>query len=141
MKVPVYFTDPYSSWQKGAVENANKLIRQYIPKGATFKDYSDEKVKEIQHKLNRRPREKLDFSNPKIEFYKIITKLHLLVDSRTLLFRLMYIQSKQFMILAPTIREVSTNKAVNAGDKYPHQMYFPALLLIFFQSWDIFVQK
>jgi len=70
LKVPVYFTDPYSSWQKGAVENANKLIRQYIPKGATFKDYSDEKVKEIQHKLNRRPREKLDFSNPKIEFYK-----------------------------------------------------------------------
>lgn len=70
LKVQVYFTDPYSSWQKGAVENANKLIRQYIPKGATFKDYSDEKVKEIQHKLNRRPREKLDFSNPKIEFYK-----------------------------------------------------------------------
>ena len=59
--------------------------------------------------------------------------MHLLVDSRTLLFRLMYIQSKQFMILAPTIREVSTNKAVNAGDKYPHQMYFPALLLIFFK--------
>lgn len=37
--VPVYFTDPYSSWQKGAIENANKLIRQYIPKGASFKDY------------------------------------------------------------------------------------------------------
>ena len=30
--VPVYFTDSYSSWQKGAVENTNKLIRQYIPK-------------------------------------------------------------------------------------------------------------
>lgn len=27
----VYFTDPYSSWQKGAIENANGLIRQYIP--------------------------------------------------------------------------------------------------------------
>ena len=28
----VYFADPYASWQKGAVENTDKLIRQYIPK-------------------------------------------------------------------------------------------------------------
>ena len=28
--VPVYFADSYCSWQKGAVENTNKLIRQYI---------------------------------------------------------------------------------------------------------------
>lgn len=27
--VDVFFTDPYSSWQKGAIENANGLIRQY----------------------------------------------------------------------------------------------------------------
>ena len=26
--VPIFFADPYSSWQKGAIENANKLIRQ-----------------------------------------------------------------------------------------------------------------
>ncbi|WP_370242161.1 IS30 family transposase [Alloprevotella sp. OH1205_COT-284] len=29
--VIVYFAAPYSSWQKGAIENTNKLIRQYIP--------------------------------------------------------------------------------------------------------------
>ena len=34
--VPVYFADPYSSWQKGAIENANGLVRQYIPKSAAF---------------------------------------------------------------------------------------------------------
>lgn len=68
--VPVYFTDPYSFWQKGAIEHANKLIRQYIPKEASFKDYPREKIREIQHKLNRRPREKLDFNSPKNEFYK-----------------------------------------------------------------------
>jgi IS30 family transposase len=68
--VPVYFADPYSSWQKGAIENGNKLIRQYIPKKASLKDYSDQDIKNIQYKLNRRPREKLDFKLPKNEFFK-----------------------------------------------------------------------
>ena len=26
-----YFTNPYSSWEKGAVENTNGLLRQYSP--------------------------------------------------------------------------------------------------------------
>ena len=68
----VYFADPYSSWQKGAIKNANKLIRQVIPKSANFNDYTDKRIKGIQHKLNRRPRQKLNFSTPKIEFYKRI---------------------------------------------------------------------
>ncbi len=68
--VRVFFTDSYSSWQKGAIENANKLIRRYIPKKANFKDFSEKKIEEIQYKLNRRPREKLKFSTPKVEFYK-----------------------------------------------------------------------
>ncbi len=55
---------------KGAIANANKLIRQYIPKRVSLKDYPPDRIKEIQHKLNRRPREKLGFSLPKIEFYK-----------------------------------------------------------------------
>ena len=38
--VPVYFAGPYSSWQKGAIENANGLIRQYIPKAAAFSNFS-----------------------------------------------------------------------------------------------------
>ena len=67
--VVVYFTDSYSSWQKGAVENANKLIRRYIPKKANFNDFSDRKIMEIQKKINRRPREKLDYKTPQECFY------------------------------------------------------------------------
>lgn len=66
----IYFADPYSSWQKGAIENTNKLIRQYIPKGANFDDYTDEQILQIQYKINRRPREKLHFSTPKDCFFK-----------------------------------------------------------------------
>lgn len=69
-KIIVYFADSYSSWQKGAIENANKLIRKYIKKKSNFNDYSDKKIMEVQKKLNRRPREKLHFSSPKYCFFK-----------------------------------------------------------------------
>lgn len=68
--VVVYFADPYASWQKGLVEYTNKLIRQYIPKGSDFDEISPHQLMEIQKKLNNRPRKKLDFSTPKIEFFK-----------------------------------------------------------------------
>ena len=68
----VYFTDPYSSWQKGAIENANGLIRQYIPKGMSFKDVSDRQIRKIQDKINNRPRKKLHFSSPDELFSKNI---------------------------------------------------------------------
>lgn len=68
-KVTVYFADSYCSWQKGAIENANKLIRKYIPKNSNFDDFSDLKIIQIQKKLNRRPREKLNFDSPKNRFF------------------------------------------------------------------------
>ena len=69
--VDVFFTDPYSSWQKGAIENANGLIRQYIPKKISFNDYDDKDIKDIEEKINRRPRKKLGFETPIERFSKI----------------------------------------------------------------------
>ena len=68
----VYFADPYASWQKGAIENTNKLIRQYIPKHTNFDDVTDKKIASIQKKINSRPRQKLKFETPKAEFFKRI---------------------------------------------------------------------
>ena len=70
--VIVYFADSYCSWQKGAVENVNKLIRQYIPKKSNFNDFSEKYIRNVAKKLNLRPRKKLGFSNPKTEFFKQI---------------------------------------------------------------------
>lgn len=61
----VNFADSYYAWQKGAIENANKLIRKYIPKKADFRHYTDKYIKKVQYKLNSRPREKLNFDTPK----------------------------------------------------------------------------
>ena len=65
----IYFAHPYSSWEKGLVENTNKLIRQYIPKKSALCDFSDDFIYSVQLKLNRRPREKLDFETPKNKFF------------------------------------------------------------------------
>jgi len=69
----VYFAHPHAPWQKGAVENGNGLIRQYIPNGTDFNNVSQQKLKDIQDKINTRPREKLNFSTPKECFYKNIS--------------------------------------------------------------------
>lgn len=70
--VTVYFTDPYSSWQKGSIENQNGLIRQYIPKSSVFDDISHQFVTKVADKINRRPREKLKFRTPFECFYENI---------------------------------------------------------------------
>ncbi len=70
---PVYFADSYSSWQKGSIENANKLIRQYIPKNMDFSLISQDFVKAIQYKINARPRKKLNFNSPKNVFFNSIS--------------------------------------------------------------------
>lgn len=69
-KVVVYFADSYSAWQKGAIENANKLIRKHIPKKADFRNYTEQYIKNVQYKLNSRPREKINFDTPKCRFFK-----------------------------------------------------------------------
>lgn len=61
---PIYFCHPYHSWEKGGVENINKLIRQYIPKGSDISKYSDRYIREIETKLNNRPRKSLKYKTP-----------------------------------------------------------------------------
>lgn len=68
----VYFADPYSSWQKGAIENANGLIRQYIPKPQVFEHVTHQQITKISTKINDRPRKKLGFRTPKECFYENI---------------------------------------------------------------------
>ena len=62
--VEYYFAHPYHSWERGANENMNGLIRQYLPKKESFKGISPQKVRWIQDKLNNRPRKRLDFKTP-----------------------------------------------------------------------------
>ncbi len=62
--VPTYFCDAYASWQKGGIENLNKLIRQYLPKKCDFAKITERDVYEIQEKLNNRPRKSNNYLTP-----------------------------------------------------------------------------
>lgn len=64
LHIPVYFADPYASWQKGAIENENGLLRQYVPKGTDFDNVSDKEVHAWQIKINNRPRKKYGYKTP-----------------------------------------------------------------------------
>ena len=73
LSVPVYFADSYCAWQKGAIENGNKLVRQYIPKGTDISTVTDGKIARIKKKINARPREKLNFLTSTEAFFKNIS--------------------------------------------------------------------
>ena len=56
-----YFARPYASWQRGTNENANGLIRWYLPKGTDFGKITDEELTRIESLINQRPRKCLGY--------------------------------------------------------------------------------
>lgn len=65
LKIDFFFATPYHSWERGANENTNGLIRQYIPKQTDFDLITDEYVQYVENQLNNRPRKKHGFLTPK----------------------------------------------------------------------------
>lgn len=59
----VYFCDPYSSYQKGGVENGNKMVRRYVPKGCDIGTYTQEQIDIFVTKINKKPRRCLGYKS------------------------------------------------------------------------------
>jgi len=76
--ISTYFCDAYSSWQKPGVENANKMIRQYIPKGSDISCFSHQYVTMIIQRINNKPRKSLDYKTP----MEVMTENNLLNKKR-----------------------------------------------------------
>ena len=64
LEVDYFFAHPYRSWERGANENMNGLIRQYLPKGTSFENLTRAEVKRIEWKLNNRPGKRLGYLTP-----------------------------------------------------------------------------
>jgi len=59
-----FFAHPYSSWERGANENMNGLIRQFFPKKMHFDKISENDIASAIDSLNHRPRKCLRFKTP-----------------------------------------------------------------------------
>ncbi|MBU1570873.1 MAG: IS30 family transposase [Proteobacteria bacterium] len=70
--IQVFFAHPGSPWERGTNENTNGLLRQYFPKGTDFTQVSENEIKEVQRKLNDRPRKALNFYKPNEVFNNIV---------------------------------------------------------------------
>ena len=64
----VYFTHPYSSWEKGTNECHNKLLRRFIPKGVSMNRYSEEDIAYMADWANSLPRKILAYRSPELLF-------------------------------------------------------------------------
>lgn len=71
-KVQVFFTHPYSPWERPTNENTNGLLRQYFPKGTDLSLVTKERLQFVQDELNERPRRTLDYRSPADVFNEII---------------------------------------------------------------------
>jgi IS30 family transposase len=63
--IPTYFCEPYSSWQKGGVENANGMIRRFIPKGLDLSKVSNKYLAMVLEIINNKPKKSLGCKTPK----------------------------------------------------------------------------
>jgi IS30 family transposase len=70
LKIRIYFTHPYASWERGLNENTNGLVRQYFPKKYDFSQITNAEVQRVAELLNNRPRKTLGYRTPNEVFFK-----------------------------------------------------------------------
>lgn len=69
--IPSFFCDPYSSWQKGGIENANKMLRRYFPKGTDFSEVPQSEVDRAVRLINEKPRRILGYRSSLAEAMRL----------------------------------------------------------------------
>lgn len=64
LKVKTFFTRPYTSQDKGTVENRIGVLRRFFPKKTDLRKISNQRIKEVERLLNYRPIRKFNYNNP-----------------------------------------------------------------------------
>ena len=74
LEIDYYFAKPYHSWERGANENLNGLVRQYFPKKTNFKLITKLEINRVVNILNNRPRKRFGFKTPNEIFAEKLNK-------------------------------------------------------------------
>ena len=64
----IYYAHPYSSWERGSNENANRIIRRFIPKGSDISTFTRKQIQAVEDWINNYPRKILDFETAEERF-------------------------------------------------------------------------
>ena len=64
-----FFCNAYHSWEKGTIENRNKILRQFFPKGIDL--ISEEEICRVQAMINDRPMKALNWLSPSCVFSRL----------------------------------------------------------------------
>jgi len=75
LKTQIYFAHAYSSNERARNENTNGLLRQYLPKGTSFENLTQQQLDTIIYELNDRPRKSLGYRTPKELFLEACVAL------------------------------------------------------------------
>jgi len=70
-----YFCDPYSSWQKGAVEQVNLLLREDFPRNVALEYLVQSNLDNWTGLINERPTKCLGYKTPRSVFLEFIRSL------------------------------------------------------------------
>lgn len=65
-----YYAHPYSSWERGSNENANRMIRRFIPKGCDIAKFTRKQIQAIAEWINNYPRKILGFETAEERFIR-----------------------------------------------------------------------
>lgn len=71
LNIKSYFCKPYHSWEKGTVENINRIIRRFFPKGTNFDTKTLKQIKYVEDWINNRPIKVLGYLTPKQKFEQL----------------------------------------------------------------------
>lgn len=75
LRIDTFFCDPYSSYQKGSIENGNGVLRYDLPRSTNLENLSQKAIDKIVSKINNRPMKCLGFNTPAEVFQKHYSEL------------------------------------------------------------------